>query len=100
MKNIIAATAITLMAGTAAVADTLVLTAWVEGEMVVTTETGPQIDCRAIESDMRKVYDESELVYISLDLLNEDGRKVGWTYSTAIEYASAGFMLTTTCVKS
>ena len=99
MKTIIAATVATLMAGTA-MADTLVLTAWVDGEMVVSTETGSQIDCRAIESEMRKVYDESGLVYINLDLLNDSGRKVGWTYSTAIEYASAGFMLATTCVES
>ena len=100
MKNIIAATAITLMAGTAAMADTAIATVWVDGSMEVVTSSGSEIQCHLMESEIRDLFEESGFTYYYVDLVNEHGRKVGWSYSTTLDYASAGFMLSTTCIKS
>ena len=99
MKTIIAATVATLMAGTAAMADTLVVTANIQGDVEVYTSTGPT-SCFQHEKEFKESFVDTWEIFDRITLRDENGSVVGWTYMTPLEAAEAGIMLTFTCIKS
>ena len=99
MKTIIAATVATLMASSAAMADTLVVTLNIGGDIEVATETVPK-SCRTHERELRAAFEGTWQTLDRVTIRDTNNKIVGWSYLSPLAVAKEGFIFTATCIEN